>query len=34
MAKEIENWEENQVKSNFVKFNKVGDFIKGVFIDT
>lgn len=28
-----ENWEENLVSSNFVKFNRVGDFIKGVLID-
>lgn len=29
----IENWEENGVRSNFVKFNKVGDFIKGTLTE-
>jgi len=28
-----ENWEENGVVSDFVTFNKVGDFIKGVWIE-
>lgn len=28
-----ENWEQAEVKSNFVKFNKVGDFIKGTIVN-
>lgn len=30
---QTENWEQAEVKSNFVKFNKVGDFIKGTVVD-
>jgi len=28
-----ENWSENEFSSNFVKFNKVGDYIQGTLLD-
>lgn len=28
-----ENWEKNEITSDFVKFNKVGDYIQGTLMD-